>query len=73
MIKWHFLRGIERKGEKWEGDNSLNLMRASIPGGWLVASQFYDGGSMCLVPTFVPDPDHTWDGTSTDYDRKVDG
>jgi hypothetical protein len=37
--------------------HTLSLYRAPIPGGWLVASH---SGSV----TFVPDPEHAWDGTS---------
>lgn len=37
--------------------HSLALYRARIPGGWLVAS--HSGGV-----AFVPDGEHTWDGTS---------
>jgi hypothetical protein len=33
--------------------------RAKIPGGWLVRT-ISDG----LAMTFVPDPDHLWDGSS---------
>ena len=36
----------------------IPMARAKIPGGWLVASQTYNG--LC----FVPDPMHKWDGKS---------
>ena len=43
------------------------VLRAKVPGGWLV-SVFYtsghqDGGVAC---TFFPDPGHVWDGGSLD-------
>jgi hypothetical protein len=34
------------------------LLRARVPGGWLIAA-----GSGAVL-TFYPDPDHEWDGTS---------
>lgn len=42
------------------------IMRAKIPGGWLVKGQFRQGDSGGFGLTFVPDPDHAWDGTSLD-------
>jgi hypothetical protein len=49
--------------------SSTNLYRAKVPGGWLVASSYLKmnnqggaaGGSGL---TFVPDPNHSWDGGS---------
>jgi hypothetical protein len=38
-----------------------SLSRARIPGGWLVYGTTH-GDPAVLV--FVPDPDHTWDGSS---------
>ena len=48
-VKWEEL---EMKG--WKG---TILLRAKVPGGWLMGIV---GGGM----TFVPDPDHKWDGNS---------
>lgn len=39
--------------------SNIPLYRTAIPGGWLVSNA---AGSS----TFVPDPDHTWDGSSVD-------
>lgn len=72
MIKWHYVRGLEKSSDGWKGVGELDLYRASIPGGWLVTGIDGRTNTGC-APTFVPDLDHTWDGTSTDYDRKVDG
>jgi hypothetical protein len=36
----------------------VSLFRAKVPGGWLVST---DAGGL----TFVPDPDHTWNQSST--------
>jgi hypothetical protein len=46
---------------RWERLNcdhgpARSAYRAKVPGGWLVA---YDNGM-----TFVPDPEHQWDGNS---------
>lgn len=37
--------------------SNLQIFRTKVPGGWLVASS---GGGV----TFVPDVDHTWDGST---------
>jgi hypothetical protein len=43
-------------------DSSYLVERAKVPGGWLVIAQFKVGGSHGL--TFVPDPEHKWNGGS---------
>jgi hypothetical protein len=42
--------------------NSGPLSRAKVPGGWLVGSNEGEGRSI----TFMPDQEHTWDGTTLD-------
>jgi hypothetical protein len=43
---------------QWEPlDSDVALLRAKVPGGWLVALA---GASV----TFYPDPEHQWDGSS---------
>ena len=37
------------------------VFRAKIPGGWLVVLQIGQASG-----TFVPDPEHKWDGASLD-------
>ncbi|MGV6826597.1 MAG: hypothetical protein ACWA5Q_06450 [bacterium] len=42
-----------------------SMYRAKIPGGWLLSVRGYDdkeGGGL----TFIPDPNHEWDGNSID-------
>jgi hypothetical protein len=38
------------------------ISRARVPGGWLVYTWELANNSPAL--TFVPDPDHRWDGSS---------
>ena len=57
MLKWEFVRQ-----DHGNGSGHLRLERAKIHGGWLVLHSWQNGESM----TFVPDPDHKWDGSSAD-------
>jgi hypothetical protein len=41
------------------------VYRAAVPGGWLVVTGIRDGGGA----TFVPDPEHAWDGGSVAVKR----
>jgi hypothetical protein len=41
----------------------LNISRAKVPGGWLVMAVSVTIPTFGSV-TFVPDVDHTWDGSS---------
>jgi hypothetical protein len=72
MIKWHYLRGLEFRNEEWVGRGYYDTYRAKVPGGWLVVGTL-NGETGGTTPTFVPDPEHKWDGRSLDYDPKVDG
>jgi hypothetical protein len=47
----------------WLGGDSY---RAKVPGGWLVLVRALqrDGNSTPGGLTFVPDPEHTWDGST---------
>lgn len=38
----------------------LSVQRAKVPGGWLITTWLGDSGGV----TFLPDPDHEWDGNS---------
>ncbi|MCA9164598.1 MAG: hypothetical protein R3E01_35155 [Pirellulaceae bacterium] len=53
------------KAERIEG---TSFLRYKIPGGWIVQHYSRGGGRSGFTPsssiTFVPDPDHVWDGTS---------
>ena len=40
----------------------VHVYRAQIPGGWLVSVQSGIYGAFAV--TFVPDPEHGWDGGS---------
>ena len=52
------------------GEPAFRLRRAKIPGGWLVIFYRLDfsssptGGAGFGGMTFVPDPNHTWNGSS---------
>ncbi|EMB15267.1 hypothetical protein RE6C_04001 [Rhodopirellula europaea 6C] len=39
-----------------------------VPGGWIVSGTLRSGDSPAYGMTFVPDPQHTWDGSSVDQD-----
>jgi len=53
---------------QWQNIGSFNVgplrpaeaFRAKVPGGWLVMVREMQQGPMGL--TFLPDPEHTWDG-----------
>lgn len=49
---------VQSQMVRWEGLTSDlgQLMRAKVPGGWLVLR--------ASALTFYPDPEHTWEGTS---------
>lgn len=40
------------------GAGHYDLLRASVPGGWLVIA--YTGVDPTCPPMFIPDPDHVW-------------
>ena len=49
-------------GERWKASAARNVSRAKIPGGWLVCLE--SGSVRSSGLTFVPDPNHEWDGGS---------
>jgi hypothetical protein len=60
---------------KYKDDSAMfHLYRTKIPGGWLVLMRNFDLGGYSDGgygwgyggATFIPDPDHTWDGSSID-------
>jgi hypothetical protein len=64
------LEKLEQDFKFQGGEPVFHLYRARIPGGWLVLMQNWKtswewaygyGGA-----TFVPDPQHSWDGSSLD-------
>jgi hypothetical protein len=67
---WHKLReaALDRKTLCFEllsnrtttTSASFTIYRARIPGGWLIAVRPHDS------VTFVPDPEHEWNGGSAD-------
>ena len=53
--------------ERIEGQldgKALNITRAKVPGGWLVFIMHVTGMAGQGGITFIPDPSHTWDGSS---------
>jgi hypothetical protein len=42
----------------------LNAFRARVPGGWLVMVAWAAAASGSASVTFLPDPSHSWDGSS---------
>lgn len=59
MIQW----------ERIEGSDKTPLLRAKVPGGWLVLIDYFtyytelDLNNNYSI-TFYPDPQHLWDGNS---------
>jgi hypothetical protein len=54
---------FERIEGQWEG-KGINISRAKVLGGWLVFIVHVIGVGTHSGVTFVPDPSHTWDGSS---------
>ncbi len=54
---------FERVDGEWEG-KTINVSRAAVPGGWLMLIVHATGPMGQGGVTFVPDPSHTWDGSS---------
>lgn len=50
------------KWQKLEGEQYLNTFRCKVPGGWLITVRHHV--SPYLGVTFMPDPEHSWDGCS---------
>jgi len=50
--------------------NGVAIARSRIPGGWLVSGRVgaFGGNAGAYSLTFVPDPEHIWDGSSIDED-----
>ncbi len=44
----------------------VDINRAKIPGGWLVSGLLAKDDWTGYGITFVPDPEHSWDGASVD-------
>lgn len=38
----------------------IHILRAPVPGGWLLRADIGQGGGLA----FIPDPNHEWDGKS---------
>ena len=54
---------------KWETPSparpgSRGMSRSKIPSGWLVETRHSTSNGMGIGLTFVPDPEHKWDGNS---------
>jgi hypothetical protein len=56
-LEWEELRAKNTLGPR-------NTYRTKIPGGWLVSTKEYDSDGVGGGITFVPDPNHEWDGDS---------
>ena len=50
--------------ESIESNNYYSMVRSKIPGGWLVRFETHYVQSGAGGLTFVPDPNHQWDGSS---------
>ena len=56
IINFEPIKGIYKSGSA-----SFYMWRAKIPGGWLLT---LPPDAAKSSPTFIPDPDHSWDGSS---------
>ncbi len=60
VLSWH----------KLECENGPNrAYRTKVPGGWLMTVKYHYMESIGGGVTFIPDPNHEWDGYSLDYEE----
>jgi len=59
-LKW------EKLNDEFPRGYTHKTWRAKIPLGWLVRDSCSGGGGSHGGVTFVPDPNHQWDGNSLD-------
>jgi hypothetical protein len=52
------------KWEKLGSEQNLETYRSKVPGGWLITVRTGAGAWAGLGVSFMPDPDHSWDGCS---------
>jgi hypothetical protein len=67
-LKWELLAGSVANNSQRATPPS-RIHRSKIPGGWLVETYRRSTGNSATISsgvglTFVPDPDHKWDGAS---------
>ena len=48
----------------WNPQWGTTYSRCKVPGGWLVESLYSSANGIGKGLTFVPDPEHRWDGNS---------
>jgi len=58
-LVWEKIESVD--DTPWNRPHIVSVRRAKVPGGWLVSAENNAGGGGL---TFVPDPDHKWDGSS---------
>jgi hypothetical protein len=61
ILAWQDV-GTDKAKDRWR------FARTKVPGGWLVRGEVwdyqFDDPPAGAVLTFLPDPDHKWDGNS---------
>jgi hypothetical protein len=61
-INWEHIRSEWPGGNRTIASPPDNVFRARVRGGWLVFAE--NGIAESSGLTFIPDPDHEWDGNS---------
>ena len=65
MLRFKEIESVryDERGRQIVSRDLLKICRSKIPGGWIVVMTKEAGEAGV---TFVPDPNHTWDGSSID-------
>ncbi|MEL7500780.1 MAG: hypothetical protein AAFN77_24520 [Planctomycetota bacterium] len=64
---------VEWVGVPSDGLRSMNTLRAKVPGGWLVTTQYSGGGRDSMGGmAFVPDPKHEWQISAASDNQDAD-
>jgi uncharacterized protein YcsI (UPF0317 family) len=62
ILVWEQIAVLNRDLSIPDHDSPLHMARSKIPGGWLVSATGLTLQAVAI--TFVPDPEHKWDGNS---------